>query len=201
MKYKPLLLPLFLMVHMLAAAAQPIAATGLKRILTDPGIAALGSAHADVTIVEYFDYNCPFCKKLAPDFQTLVATDHEVAVIYKDWPIFGGVSVYAARSALAAQWQGKYLVAHDALMGAPRLGQNEQVDAALQRAGIDMTALKSDLASHGAAIDALLARNHAEAVALKLPGTPGIVVGRMLVPGITNLKDLESVVSYARHEK
>jgi protein-disulfide isomerase len=184
-----------------AQAAQPVQAVELKRILANPGVAALGSSHSDVNIVEYFDYNCPFCKKLAPAFKSLVATDHKVAVIYKDWPIFGGVSVYAAQCALAAQWQGKYLQAHDALMTAPRLAQNEQVDAALQRSDIDMARLKKDLLAHGAMIDALLARNHSEALALKLPGTPGIIVGGMLVPGIQDLGGLQSVVTYARLEK
>jgi protein-disulfide isomerase len=184
-----------------AQNAQPITAAGLKQILADPGVPAFGSSHPDLNVIEYFDYNCPFCKTLAPAFQSLVATDHDVAVIYKDWPIFGGVSVYAAQSALAATWQGKYLQAHDALMSGPRLAQNAQVDAALQRAGIDIPRLKKDRIAHGAAIDALLARNHAEALALKLPGTPGVLVGRMLVPGIHDLAGLQSVVIYVRHEK
>jgi protein-disulfide isomerase len=184
-----------------AQNAQPITAAGMTQILTDPGVPAFGSSHPDLKIVEYFDYNCPFCKTLAPAFQSLVATDHDVAVIYKEWPIFGGASEYAAQSALAATWQGKYLQAHDALMTGPRLAQNEQVDAVLQRAGIDMPRLKKDRIAHGAQIDALLARNHSEALALRLPGTPGVLVGRMLVPGIHDLAGLQSVVTYVRHEK
>jgi protein-disulfide isomerase len=184
-----------------AQTAQLITAAGMKQILADPGVPALGSSHPDLNIVEYFDYNCPFCKKLAPAFQTLVATDHDVAVIYKEWPIFGGVSLYAAQSASAATWQGKYLQAHDALMSGPRLARNAQVDAALEHAGIDMPRLKKDRIAHGTEIDALLARNEAEALALRLPGTPGVLVGRMLAPGIHDLAGLQSAVIYARHEK
>jgi len=84
-------------------------------------------------VVEYFDFNCPFCRKLAPSFRSLLKSDPKVAVVYKDWPIFGGVSVYAARCALAAQWQGQYGKAHEALIAAPRLSQNGQVDEALRR--------------------------------------------------------------------
>jgi len=73
---------------------------------------------ADVTVVEYFDYNCPFCKALAPAFHAFIDKDHAAAVLYKEWPIFGGVSIYAAQSALAANFQGKYLQAHDALISA-----------------------------------------------------------------------------------
>jgi len=182
-----------------AQNSQPIPAALQKQILANPGIAILGSDKADVTIVEYLDYNCPFCKKLAPDFQTLVITDHGVAVIYKEWPIFGGVSVYAARSALAAQWQGKYLQAHNALISGPHLAQNEQVDAALQRSGIDMAQLKKDLVSHGPIIDSLLSRNHTEALELQLRGTPGVLIGGNVIPNASDLKDLQTAVAYVRH--
>jgi len=112
-----------------SAAQSPslIAAQTQKRILNEPGVPILGSANADVTVVEYFDYNCPFCKALAPVFRPFIDQDHTAAVLYKEWPIFGGVSIYAAQAALAANYQGKYLQAHDALMSAPRLGENSQV--------------------------------------------------------------------------
>src|SRR5450631_13331 len=132
----------------LAQGIQRITTAGQKEMLTDPGTDAMGAPNADVTIVEYFDYNCPYCKKLAPALQSLLAEDHKVAIVYKDWPILGDVSVYAARSALAARWQGKYLPAHDALMNGSRLAQNDQVDATLKRAGINVDTLKQDQISH-----------------------------------------------------
>jgi protein-disulfide isomerase len=132
---------------------------------------------------------------------SLLAEDHKIAIVYKDWPILGDVSVYAARSALAARWQGKYLSAHDALMNASRLTQDDQVDATLKRAGIDVNALKKDRTSHAKDIDALLARNDAEAHALHLRGTPGIVIGRELLPGIVDLNGLKQLVANSRHEE
>jgi protein-disulfide isomerase len=175
-----------------------ITAEAQKHILNEPGVPTFGAARADVTVVEYFDYNCPFCRALAPAFHAFIDKDHAAAVLYKEWPIFGGVSIYAAQSALAANFQGKYLQAHDALINAPRLAANSQVDAALRRAGIDMAQLKKDLVAHRAAIDGLLMRNEAEARGLGLRGTPGILAGRQLVSGISDLAGLESAVAVSR---
>jgi protein-disulfide isomerase len=184
-----------------AQGIQLITVAGQKEMLTDPGTDVVGAPNADVTIVEYFDYNCPYCKKFAPALQSLLAEDHKVAIVYKDWPILGDVSVYAARSALAARWQGKYLPAHDALMNGPRLAQNDQVDASLKRAGIDIETLRKDQSSHAKDIDALLARNDAEAHALHIRGTPGIVIGRQLLPGIVDLSGLKQLVADSRHDQ
>jgi len=185
-----------------APAAAPdvaiISSTGLKQMLANPGTDAVGARNPDVIIVEYFDYNCPFCKRLVPALQGLLAQDPNVAVLYKDWPILGDVSVYAASSALAARWQGKYQVAHDALITGPRLAENEQVDSILQGAGIDMAALKAARAQHAKEIAALLARNDREANLLTLQGTPGIVVGRQLVAGIADLSSLKQLVANSR---
>ena len=125
-----------------------ITLAGQKQMLANPGTEPVGSRQPDVTIVEYFDYNCPYCKTVVPTLQALLAQDPKIALVYKDWPVLGPVSVYAASSALAAGWQGKYLVAHDALISGSRLGQNDQVDAILGKAGLNMDALKKDRARH-----------------------------------------------------
>jgi protein-disulfide isomerase len=171
---------------------------GQKQMLANPGTEPVGARQPDVTIVEYFDYNCPYCKTVVPTLQALLAQDSKVALIYKDWPVLGPVSTYAASSALAAGWQGKYLVAHDALISGPRLARNDQVDAILQKAGVDMDALKKDRISHAKEIAALLARNDAEAHALTLDGTPGLVVGLQLVPGVASLSFLKKLVANSR---
>jgi protein-disulfide isomerase len=175
-----------------------ITPAGQKQMLANPGTEPVGARQPDVTIVEYFDYNCPYCKTVVPTLQALLAQDSKVALIYKDWPVLGPVSTYAASSALAAGWQGKYLVAHDALISGPRLARNDQVDAILQKAGVNMDALKKDRISHAKEIAALLARNDAEAHALALDGTPGLVVGLQLVPGVANLNFLKKLVANSR---
>jgi len=171
---------------------------GQKQMLANPGTEPVGARNPDVTIVEYFDYNCPYCKTVVPTLQALLAQDPKVALVYKDWPVLGPVSAYAASSALAAGWQGKYLIAHDALISGPRLARNEQVDAILQKAGVNMDGLKRDRTSHAKEIAALLARNDAEAHALTLDGTPGLVVGLQLLPGVASLSFLKKLVANAR---
>jgi protein-disulfide isomerase len=184
-----------------AQDVQIITRAGQRQMLANPGTAAVGARQPDVTIVEYFDYNCPYCKQQVPALQALLAQDPKIAVVYKDWPILGAVSTYAASSALAAGWQGKYLAAHDALISGPRLASNEQVDAILQSAGVNLDRLKNDRTVHAKEIAALLARNDEEAHALTLKGTPGIVVGRQLLPGITDLSNLQQQVANARKAK
>ena len=186
-----------------AAAAQDVAlitSDGVKQILANPGTGPVGAFKPDVVIVEYFDYNCPYCKKLVPTLKALLAQDSSIGLVYKDWPILGPVSEYAAASALAAGWQGKYLAAHEALLSGPRLAQVDQVDDILQHAGVNMEALKKDRVGHAKEIAALLERNDAEAQALGLKGTPGIVVGRQLVAGIADLSTLKKLVANSRRD-
>ena len=197
-----MILPVLACVLLLhAASAQDIdliTPEGQKQMLAEPGTDPVGARQPDVTIVEYFDYNCPYCKTVVPTLRALLAKDPKIALVYKEWPILGPVSKYAASSALAARWQGKYLAAHDALISGPRLAQNEQVDAILQKAGVNMDTLKKDRTSHAKEIAALLARNDAEAHALTLDGTPGLVVGLQLVPGVASLSFLEKLVANSR---
>jgi protein-disulfide isomerase len=182
-----------------AQSVQLVTAEGQKQMLANPGTDIAGPMNADVSIVEYFDYNCPYCKKQVPALKALLAADPKVAVVYKDWPILGAVSVYAATSALAAGYQGKYLAAHDALISGPRLAKNEQVDAILQGAGVNLDTLRKDRIAHAKEISALLMRNDEEARALNLEGTPGLVVGRQLVGGISELSYLTRLVDNSRH--
>ena len=162
----------------------------------EPGY--VGAAKPDVTILEYFDYNCPYCRKLASVLRALLVQDRRVAVIYKEWPIFGDISVYAARSALAAQWQGKYVVAHDALFSGPELTKNQDVDEALTRVGIDVARLKKDEVRHAGDIEASLERNDAEAHSLNLRGTPGVVLGGKVLPGNIGLEGLRQSIAEVR---
>lgn len=185
-----------------AAVAQDvklITSEGQQQMLSDPGTPVLGSAHADVTIVEYLDYNCPYCRKFAPVLAQALKKDPGIAVVFKDWPILGETSVYAARLALAAQWQGQYLKAHEALLSGARLTSDAAVHESLRKAGFDVDALRRAAQAHAAQIDALLARNDNEAHALSLRGTPGIVIGRLLLPGIVDADGLGELIAQARH--
>ncbi len=183
----------------LAAEPRKATAEAVAALAQNPTVPAAGAKDADVTIVEFFDYNCPFCKKTAPELQKLLHTDPKVRILYKEWPIFGDVSEYAARSAVAAHWQGKFLIAHEALIGAPNdLDETSQVDSVLKAAGIDLTQLTRDRSAHAAEITAILARNSKEAASLGFRGTPGFVVGRQLVPLALTLQSLQQLTQSAR---
>ena len=175
-----------------------VSRAGEKAILAKPGLQMTGARSPDLTIVEYFDYNCPFCKQVVPTFKQLLAEDKKLAIVYKEWPVLGESSVYAARCALAAGWQDKYLIAHDALISGPRLRRNDQIESILQGAGVDLEKLKKDLAAHSGEITALLARNDAEAHALDLDGTPGILVGRQLMPGGADVDFFRKLIAAVR---
>src|SRR5205814_5946814 len=84
-------------------------------VLGDPEIPAAGNLTGDITIVEYFDYQCPYCRKAEPELRQVVQDDGQVKLVFKDWPILGPVSVTAARMALASKYQDKFVQAHDAL--------------------------------------------------------------------------------------
>lgn len=183
-----------------AAADQiaQISAEGMRHIVAPPLMPALGTRNATVTVVEYLDYNCPYCRKIAPDLVKLAKTDQRVRVLFKDWPIFGGVSVYAARAAIAANYQGKYLAAHHALISSSqRLTSEEQVRSTLKKAGIDLRRLAADMKLREYDIDAVIARNNAEARALGLQGTPAVIVGDLLVPGAVSFESMQKLVNLA----
>src|SRR5882757_1326669 len=171
------------------------------QVLRDPDIPAAGNADGDITIVEWFDYNCPYCRKLEPELRQVVQDDGKVRLVLKDWPILGTVSKVAARMALAAKYQDKFIQAHDAMIGVasrltePRLGE------LLSGAGIDMDRLKADLTTNAKAIDALLVRNNAQAEAFGFKGTPSFIVGKFRVPGILTMAEFEMVIKDARKAK
>jgi protein-disulfide isomerase len=182
-----------------ALPAQIVPTASVAAITAQPQVPGAGSQRPDVVIVEYLDYNCPYCRKTAPELHKLLQADPGVQILYKEWPIFGGVSIYAARSALAANWQGKFLIAHDALIGAAHdLDQDSDVDAVLRAAGLDLGRLGADRKAHATQIDGLLARSDRETRSLGLRGTPGFVVGRQLLSSSLNLAQLRALVAQSR---
>jgi len=167
-------------------------------ILRDGDIPVLGNPNGDITIVEYFDYQCPYCRKVHPVLTKVARDDGHVRLVFKDWPIFGGVSVYAARMALAAKYQDKFSEAHDALISLDEKLTEQKVDATLAAAGIDVGRAKSDLKAKASAIDAILSRNNMQATALGFQGTPGFIIGHFRVPGAPNAGALKEAIADAR---
>ncbi len=168
-------------------------------LLRDPATPTGGNPKGDVTIVEFFDYNCPFCMKSAPVLKQLLQRDHGIRIVYKDWPIFGPVSKYAAQVALAAKWQGDYQAVHDALLATgKRKFSRDEVRAIVAKTPVDMARLTSDLVAHKADIAAIMNRTEKQADRMHLPGTPIFLVGPLMVNQALDLKDFQAAVAQAR---
>jgi protein-disulfide isomerase len=168
-----------------ARTGQDVSAAELSSILAPPlGTPVSGSAQGDVTIVDYFDYNCPVCREIEPALRQVVARDPKVRLIHKDWPIFGAASEYAALCTFAAARQGKYSQAHDALIGSKEdLDSKDDVRKVLSAAGFDLKEIDADIAHHQKEYRAVLARNQRETSALGMQGTPVVIIGNQIVPG------------------
>ena len=187
----------------LALGATPTLAgkVSLDDVLHDPDAPEGGNPKGNLTIVAFTDYNCPFCKKAEPDLARAVREDGNIRLVYKDWPILTQASVYGARMALAAQYQGGYERAHHALMSITgRAVSQEDMEQALAAAGIDMPRLKADLEAKKKDITALLARNMDQADALGLQGTPTYLVGPLLASTL-DYNGFREVIAAARRSQ
>jgi protein-disulfide isomerase len=167
-------------------------------VLRDPEIPVAGNRAGDITIVEYFDYQCPYCRKLEPELRQVVQDDGKVRLVLKDWPILGPVSVTAARMALASKYQDKFIQAHDALIGVNSKLTEPRIRELLAGAGIDLGRLDRDLAANATAIDAILARNNDQATAFGFNGTPSFIVGKFRVPGVLTMAQFGQAIADAR---
>ena len=178
--------------------AEPDDVTSRERILRDPDIPSLGNPDGDVTIVEWFDYQCPYCKTLSPELEKIIKEDGHVRFVLKDWPILGPPSPEASRLVLATKYQGKFEAAHKALM--TRVGRltTGTLDEALSAAGVDVARAKADLEAHKTEIEALLARNNEQAEGLGLNSTPSFIVGKFRIPGVMKPELFKLAIADAR---
>ena len=157
-----------------------------------------GNPQGDVTIVEFFDYRCGYCKKALPAVQELLKTDKNVRMVFKEFPILGPDSLIAARAALAV-WKiapAKYLPFHLALMESRGELSEGRVLEIAKKVGIDPEKLEP--AKADPEIDATIERNHELARTLQISGTPAFVVGGRLVPGAVDVATLRELVEAAR---
>ncbi|MDP1584753.1 MAG: DsbA family protein [Bradyrhizobium sp.] len=182
-----------------APGAQSESADAFREsVLRDPDVPSIGNPQGDITIVEYFDYQCPYCKKVAPVLVKLASEDGMLRIVMKDWPIFGGASQYAARMVLASKYQDKYHEAHAALIGASTKLSEDVVRKLLGDAGIDVDRAIRDMETHKPAIEALLVRNNEQAEAIGFQGTPAFIVGTFRVPGVLDAAGFKQAIADAR---
>jgi len=165
-------------------------------LLRNPADPVKGNPHGDVTIVEFFDVRCGYCKALHPTMEALLREDPKVRLVLKDLPILGPNSVLASRALLAAQRQDKYAALQDALMRMRGEPTEAALQAEAQRAGLDWPRLQRDM--QDPALTARLQEHLALARTLGIEGTPALVIGGRLVPGAVDLATLRQLVTEAR---
>ena len=158
-----------------------------------------GNRNGDVVVVEFFDYRCGVCKRVLPIVLRLLEKDPKVKLVYKEWPILGPESVFAARAALASRKQGKYVAFHNEMMKTQGAFDEAAVMAMARKVGLDTKKLRRDM--DGPEIEEALKRNFDLADALRLNGTPSFVIGDALVRGGRNFETMEALVKAARDQK
>lgn len=181
------------------AKARAAIADNRAALVADPADGEFGNPHGDVTIVEFFDNQCPYCKALAPVLDQLVAADPNVRIVLKEFPILGPGSDLAARYALAVKRQGKYTAFHAALMAdltpEGQLAEPRLLEIA-KSLGLDLDRLKQDISAP--AFTEQTRRTIALARTVGVTGTPGLVIGTSVQSGAMPLDSLKEAVRNAR---
>lgn len=179
------------------AAAQARAITQrADALFRDPADAVKGNPQGAITLVEFFDTRCGFCKQLHPVMEQLIQRERDVRVVMKDLPILGPNSVLAARALIAAQRQNQYGALHDALMRLREEPTEPVLRREAERLRLDWARLRRDM--DDPATTARIERNVALARALDIQGTPAIISGTTLLPGAVDLQTLQRLTAAQR---
>lgn len=169
-------------------------------IFNSPHQVVLGNPHGNATLVEFFDYNCPYCKHALADMLTLLKTDPKLKVVLKEFPVLGPGSVQAAEVAVAARMQDKsgkrYLDFHRRLLGERGRADRARALAAAKAAGFDVAKIEKDMKAPE--VKATLQENFKLADALGLNGTPSYVIGTQVEVGAVGLNELRKDINMAR---
>jgi len=166
----------------------------LLHTVADP---VIGNPNGDVTIVEFFDYRCPYCKSVAASFVDMYEKDGKVRLVLKEFPILGPESEFAAKAALAAQKQDKYREFHLAMMSFKGKLTDDDVRLLAGKVGLDVARLEQDM--QDPAIAETINRNYALAEALGIKGTPAFIIGNELVPGAITADEMQKRIAAVRN--
>jgi len=170
-------------------------ATRQNDLLQDPSSPVSGNPAGEVTLVEFFDYRCGYCKRAAGAVTQLQKDDARVRIVYKDLPILGEASELAAKAALASKAQGKHQAFHEALLAANGDITKDSILSIAGEVGLDAKRLETDMANPE--WQSVIDRNRALARDLGINGTPGFIVGTELVPGALDLTGLQDLITRA----
>lgn len=160
---------------------------------SDPSV---GDPKASVTIVEFFDYQCPYCRRMAQQLAELNKEDPDLRIVYKEFPVFGPASTLAAAAAVGAMRQGKYEEFHLALMGIRGAPSERSIFRVAERIGLDAGRLRADMNS--ATPQRLFQRNRQLAQELGIRGTPAFVIGNQVIPGAVEIGRLRALIAEQR---
>lgn len=169
-----------------------------KSILEDNDWPSFGPKDANLTVVTFTDYRCPACLYAAPRLDEAVEKDGRVRLLYRDWPIFGAQSEEAARVAIATHLQGRYVAMHKALMASRSDFTAASIMQIAAGVGIDLQRLGVDLETHASLISQRLSRNRLDAARMRLPGTPGYLIGGLLIVGALQADEFATAFENAR---
>ena len=169
-------------------------------VFHDPDSPIGGNPSGNVTLVEFFDYNCPYCKMMAPLITQAETADPWLRIVYKEFPILGPGSVFAAKAALAANKQGKYTAFHRALYQARGHVDETKVLEVAAAVGLDVARMQADMQAdmQDKAMESILERNIKLGQLLHITGTPGFVVGDQITTGAMDFDALQSLIGEAR---
>jgi protein-disulfide isomerase len=180
------------------AAAKAALANAHDRLIT-PADPVAGNPKGDVTIVEFFDTRCPYCRRMEPVMEQFLAQDRNVRLIYKDLPILGPASTLGSKALLASQKQNGYDKMREAVMKLPSDTTQPMIQKEAERLGLDWPQLLHDM--QDPAVQQRLDANLKLARELGIQGTPALVIGSELIPGAVGLDDLKRAVDDARHTR
>ena len=178
-----------------ASAKQALAARR-DELISDAATPVAGNPDGDVTLVEFFDYRCGYCKAALTVVRQIMREDPDLRLVFKEYPILSKESRIAARAALAAERQGRYFEFHNALMGARGSYSMDHILEVAEEVGLDIDRLVEDMKDP--AIEAAIGANAELARALGITGTPTFVVGDQLHPGGLDIKTLRALIERQR---
>jgi len=173
--------------------------TGLAKVRDDMGDPVMGNPNGKITLYEFSDYNCGYCKRVFEPIQQLLHDNPDVRLVIKEFPILGQSSLVAAKAAIASQMQGKFGAYHIAMMTYRGQITDDVVMRLAAQAGVDEKQLKLDMESQKTA--AIIQRTREAATALEINGTPGIVVGNTVIPGAIGLDELIKLIGKERKKQ
>ncbi len=167
-----------------------------KALLVDPDSFVGGNPQGDVTLVEFFDYQCGYCKRFTPTLEAIKKRDPKLRVVYKEFPILGPDSIRAAQAALAARKQKRYVEFHNALMRVSGKLDEETLMNVARSVGLDTARLRKDM--QAPKIQNIVSNNLRLARTLEITGTPAIIIGDTIARGLVPLEGLTRMIAEAR---